>query len=61
MQMAKDRELSVKEAAAEADVHRNTIRRWIDEYGLEADRRGPKVTRIKASDLEAFKQKFRKE
>lgn len=52
--------LTVKEAAAKENVHRNTIRRWIDEHGLEAEQVGPKTTRIPATALEEFKKKFKK-
>lgn len=56
----KDRDLSIKEAAAEANVHRNTIRNWIDEKGLPAEQLGFKKTRISLSDLNEFKKKFQR-
>lgn len=61
MNEQKERELSVQQAAEREGVHRNTIYRWIDEHGLQAERKGPHITRIKESSLENFKKQFTKE
>jgi len=55
-----DKELIIKEAAAKAGVDRSTIRRWIDEKGLPAEKKGFKKTVIKESDLHEFRKQFKK-
>ena len=57
--MLKDRELNIKCAAATIGCHPKTIRNWIDAGKLPAEQRGPKITRIKLSELEKFKEKYR--
>ena len=55
----KDVELNIKAAAAAIGCHPKTIRNWIDSGKLPAEQRGPKITRIKLSDLERFKEQYK--
>lgn len=46
--------LTLREAAARARVDYATVRRWISSERLDAYRWGPKLIRVKASDLDAL-------
>lgn len=49
-------ELSPAESAEYMGVNESTIRRWIRKGLLPAERVGPRLLRIKRSDLDALKQ-----
>jgi excisionase family DNA binding protein len=53
-----DTKLSITAAAHAAEVSRSTIRRWIDEKGLPAERKGFRKTVIRQSDLDEFRKQF---
>lgn len=46
--------LTIKEAAADLGVATKTIRRWISQGLLPAERVGPRLIRIRPDDLEAL-------
>lgn len=52
--------ISLDEAAERLSVSRKTIRRYIARNELEAVRVGPRLLRIKESDLELLGQPLRK-
>lgn len=54
-----DPSLGIKEAAAAIGVHPDTVSRWVRDGLLDAERRGPKVVKIKASEVERFKEDWR--
>lgn len=49
-----DRSISVVEAAARIGVHPMTLRRWISRGILPAHRVGPKLIRLRESDVDAL-------
>lgn len=49
-------DLSPAEAAEYMGVHDATIRRWIKQEILPAERVGPRLIRIKRADLDALSQ-----
>lgn len=53
-QVSKQSEVTVAEAARYKGVHDRTIRRWIWEGRLPAERVGPRLLRIKVADLDAL-------
>ena len=46
--------IGLTEAAEQAGVHYRTVRRWIERGELAATRVGPKLLKIKQSDLDKF-------
>jgi excisionase family DNA binding protein len=44
--------IGLSEAATQAGVHYRTVRRWIKNGHLEATRVGPKLLKVKQSDLD---------
>jgi excisionase family DNA binding protein len=48
------RQLTVAEVAEARGVHVNTVRRWIAEGYLRAERVGPRIIRINADDVAAL-------
>lgn len=52
-----NRDLTIKEAAAQMNVHEETVRRWIQSGTLTAYRlNGKKLIRIAQKDLDALKE-----
>lgn len=45
-------DLTIKQAAARRQVSTKTVRRWISEGRLPAERIGPRLIRIRAEDLD---------
>jgi len=56
--MNKPAYLTVRNVAEHFQVSTRTVERWIEREELPAARLGPKLTRIRPSDLEAFEAKL---
>jgi len=56
--MNKPAYLTVREVAEHFQISTRTVERWIEREELPAYRFGPKLTRIRPSDLEAFEAKL---
>lgn len=48
------RQLTIAEVAQARGVHVNTVRRWIADGYLRAERVGPRIIRINADDVAAL-------
>jgi excisionase family DNA binding protein len=46
--------IGLSEAAEQAGVHYRTVRRWVARGELAATRVGPKLLKVKQSDLDKF-------
>lgn len=53
--------LSIKEAAAELEVHRNTVRNLIDNQKLEAEKKTEHKTVIKYSAVQKYKSQLQEQ
>jgi len=46
--------MDLKQAADALDVHLNTVRNWVKDGTLKAYRLGPRLLRVRVSDLNAL-------
>lgn len=49
--------LNIEQAAEYANVHRNTMSKWL-QGGLKHSRLSPKVVRIKEANIDAFLEQY---